>query len=272
MIIRFHIRSFYHPGPLLAWASGMPKCLMFAAALLAAPAAAQDAPPKPPPFATIHTDLGYVNTSGNTEVQTLNFTDQFVLNTSPFNKLTQQFSVVYGTNHNKVQTSLWNAGLKDEYALSPHIGVFGLFNWDRNTFAGIDYRYEEGAGVAFIPFNTPHDRLEFDVGISYFEVHSTFSDTLGMLRDSSDHYAAIRTAVVYRHTIVKDTYLQQTVEGIPDLQVSSDYRVNSQTDVVAPLSKHIAVKLGYTIRYANLPPPGFKTTDRLFTSDLQFTF
>jgi putative salt-induced outer membrane protein len=229
-------------------------------------------PPKPPPFATIHTDLGYVNTSGNTEVQTLNFTDQFVLNSSPVNKVTQTFSVVYGTNQNKVQTSLWNAGVKDEYALSKNIGVFGLFNWDRNTFAGIDYRYEEGAGIAFIPVNSPHNRLEFDLGFSYFEVHSTFTDSLGVLRDSADHYAALRTSVVYRHTIVKDTYLQQSVEGIPDLQNEEDYRVNSQSDVVAPLSKHIAVKLGYTIRYANLPPPGFKTTDRLFTSDLQFTF
>ena len=243
-----------------------------AAAQTADSAHAAPPPPKPPPFATIHTDLGYVNTSGNTEVQTLNFTDQLVLNTSPVNKVTQSFSVVYGTNQNKVQTSLWNAGVKDEYALNPHIGVFGLWNWDRNTFAGIDYRFEEGAGMAFIPFNTPHNRLEFDVGISYFEVHSTFTDTLGMLRDSSDHYAAVRPSVVYRHTIVKDTYLQQSVEGIPDLQVSADYRVNAETDVVAPLSKHIAVKLGYTIRYANLPPPGFKTTDRLFTSDLQFTF
>lgn len=249
--------------------------------LLAATAVAAQTPappdstkpkPKPPPFVTFHTDLGYVNTSGNTKVQTLNFTDQFIMNTSPVNKITQTFSVVYGTNNDRVQTSLWNAGVKDEYSFTKTVGLFGLFNWDRNTFAGIDYRYEEGGGVAFTPLNSTHNRLEIDVGISYFEVHSTFTDTAGALRDSSDNYAAVRTALIYRHTIVKDTYVQQTIEGIPDLQNEEDYRVNSQTDVVAPLSKHIAVKLGYTIRYANLPPPGFRTTDRLFTSDLQFTF
>jgi putative salt-induced outer membrane protein len=242
------------------------------AAQAPAPDSAKPAAPKPPPFATIHTDLGYVNTSGNTEVQTLNFTDQLILNTSPVNKITQLFSVVYGTNQNKVQTSLWNAGVKDEYSFTKTIGLFGLFNWDRNTFAGIDYRYEEGGGVAFTPLNGPHNRLEIDVGFSYFEVHSTFTDSLGAPRDSSDDYAAIRTALIYRHTFIKDTYVQQTIEGIPDLENEEDYRVNSETDVVAPLSKHIAVKLGYTIHYANLPPPGFKTTDRLFTSDLQFTF
>jgi putative salt-induced outer membrane protein len=238
----------------------------------AQPAKPDSTKPKPPPFATVHIDLGYVNTSGNTEVQTLNFTDQFVLNTSPVNKITQTSNVVYGTNQNKVQTSQWTAGVKDEYSFTKTIGLFGLFNWDRNTFAGIDYRYEEGGGVAFTPLNSPHNRLEIDVGVSYFEVHSTFTDSSGALRDSSDNYAAVRTALIYRHTIIKDTYLQQTIEGIPDVQNEEDYRVNSQSDVVAPLSKHIAVKLGYTIHYANLPPPGFKTTDRLFTSDLQFTF
>ncbi|HWZ58788.1 MAG TPA: DUF481 domain-containing protein [Gemmatimonadaceae bacterium] len=264
------------PDSLRRIASG--TLAVVAVGLLASPVAAQTAPdpppapPKPPPFATIHTDLGYVNTSGNTEVQTLNFTDQFVLNTSPVNKVTQTFSVVYGTNQNKVQTSQWNAGVKDEYAITKHVGVFGLWGWDRNTFAGIDYRYEEGLGVAFIPIANHRNRLEFDVGASYFEVHSTLMDSLGALRDSAYHYIAARSAVIYRHTFVKDSYVQQTVEGIPDAQSASDFRVNSQTDVVAPLSKHIAVKLGYTIKYANLPPPGFRTTDRLFTSDLQFTF
>jgi putative salt-induced outer membrane protein YdiY len=49
-------------------------------------------------------------------------------------------------------------------------------------------------------------------------------------------------------------------------------RSRSQTDLVAPLSKHFAIKIGYAIHYANQPPPGFRTTDRLFTSDLQVSF
>jgi putative salt-induced outer membrane protein YdiY len=38
------------------------------------------------------------------------------------------------------------------------------------------------------------------------------------------------------------------------------------------LSKHLAIKVGYGIHYSNLPPAGFKTTDRLFTTDLQITY
>lgn len=229
-------------------------------------------PPPPPPFYTLHADLGYVNTSGNTNTQTLNVADQLAFNTSPFNKLSQTFALVYGTNSNKVQTSQWTAGLRDEYTFGQHVGVYGLFNFDRNTFAGIKERFEEGAGVAFIPIVTAHDKLEIDIGGSFVNVTALVTDTTGAVSDSTDRYVALRTALIYRHTFIKETYIQEAIEGIPDLKTSSNYRVTSQTDLVAPLSKHIAIKIGYGIKYANLPPVGYQTMDRLFTSDLQFNF
>jgi putative salt-induced outer membrane protein YdiY len=58
---------------------------------------------------------------------------------------------------------------------------------------------------------------------------------------------------------------------LPDLETSKDLRVNSETAIVAPLSARFAVKLGYLIRFDNLPEPGFRKTDRLFTSGLQVT-
>ena len=226
-------------------------------------------PPKAP-RATIHVDLGYVNTSGNTAVSTLNFSDAFTARPSSRNEIDQTFSVVYGTSANKVQTSLWTAGIRDEYKFTPNVGLYLLGNFDRNTFAGIDHRFEEGAGVAITAVDTHHDHLEFAFGGSYIETRMRTADTAAT--DSSSGYAAIRTSGLYKHTIMKETYVQEFLEGIPDLKTAADFRINSQTDVVAPLSKHLALKLGYAIRYANLPPPGFKTTDRLFTSDLQITF
>ena len=252
--------------------------ISIAAALVPAALAAQatvatppapPAPNKPPPFVTAKVDLGYVNTSGNTEVSTLNFTDQVILNTSPTNKVTQSFGLVYGTNQNRVQTELWTAGLRDEYSFTKHIGLYALLGFDRNTFAGINRRLEEGGGLAIIPIDATHDRLEIDAGISYIEQQIVPTMPID---SSSTEYAAARGALVYRHTFVKDTYFQQSLEGIPDLRITQDFRINSQSDLVAPLSKHLALKVGYGIRYNNLPPIGFKTTDRLFTSDLQLTY
>jgi putative salt-induced outer membrane protein YdiY len=232
------------------------------------------AKPKGPPFAVVHADLGYVNTSGNTAVSTLNISDGVALHPSGKNEIDQSFSLVYGTSNNVVQTAIWDAQIHDTYKFTSHIGLFALGQFDRNTFAGIDSRFEEGGGVAVTAVGTPRDHLEFDVGASYIEESTTEESTAGVVTgvDSAGDYVALRTSGLYKHYLKKDTYVQEFLEGIPDLKTNADYRINSQTDLVAPLSRHLALKIGYAIHYANLPPPGFKTTDRLFTSDLQVTF
>jgi len=211
-----------------------------------------------------HGDLGYVATSGNTQVSTVNFADQLTWRTSPVNIIDQTFTVVYGQNKNVVQTNSWTVALRDEYAFTKQIGLYALGQFDRNTFAGVDYNFEEGGGLAITPVLPKRHRLEIDAGFQYVEQK--------LLPDSTDDHAAARAAITYRYTFGKDTYAQEAVEGLPDLHNGQDFRVNSQTDLVAPLSRHLALKLGYAIRYANLPPPGFRTTDRLFTSDLQVSF
>ncbi len=211
-----------------------------------------------------HADLGYVATSGNTQVSTINFADQLTLRTGAANKIDETFSVVYGQNKNVVQTNISTVGLRDQYAFTKTVGLYALAGFSRNTFAGIDYYLQEGGGFAFTPILPKGHSLEFDAGISYVEQK--------LLPDSMDHHADARGAVTYRWTFAKDAYFQQFVEGLPDLQRDQDFRINSETDLVAPLSKHFAIKIGYAIHYANLPPPGFRTTDRLFTSDLQLNF
>lgn len=46
----------------------------------------------------------------------------------------------------------------------------------------------------------------------------------------------------------------------------------SETSLVAPLSARFAVKVAYTVRFDNLPEPGFEKTDRILSSGLQVTF
>lgn len=213
---------------------------------------------------TFHGDLGYVATSGNTQVSTINFADALSFHTSPNNRIDQAFGVIYGQNVNVVQTNIWTASLRDVYGFTKVIGLYALADFSRNTFAGVDYNFGEGGGAAITPILPKRHHLELDAGVSYVEQK--------LRPDSVDHHAEARGAITYRYNFTKDAYAQEFVEGLPDLKVEKDFHINSQTDVVAPLSKHLALKLGYGIRYANLPPPGFKTTDRVFTSDLQVSF
>lgn len=226
-------------------------------ALLVPKLRAQEEAPQPVKFTA---DLGFVNTAGNTEVTNLNAGEKVEWNLAPVT-LKEGFAIVYGETDGNTTTSSLRGDLRADYALSDALGVFGAFAFDRNRFAGIARRFEENVGLAFKPIRGEHDKLEFEGGVSFTQQRS--------ILEVSDNFTAARAAAMYRHGFTEAAYIQQTVEVLPNLEVSEDLRINTETALVAPLSKRLAIKLSYTVRYDKLPEPGFKKTDRVFASGLQ---
>ena len=67
-------------------------------------------------------------------------------------------------------------------------------------------------------------------------------------------------------------FFTQTLEALFNLQDSEDLRVNSETAITAPLSRQIALKASYVVRFDNQPEPGFEDTDRILTTGVQIVF
>lgn len=208
-------------------------------------------------------DVGLVNAAGNSDVTTLNVGDEVDYASGPW-KAAQTFSVVYGKNEGVVNASLWRATLRGDRALSDRWSIYALTAFDRNTFAGFDRRFEEGAGAAVQLVRQPRDQLSAEAGISIVQQHS--------ITGLNDNFPSARIAALYQHNFTKLAFFKQAAELLPDLKTSENLRVNTESDVVAPLSQHISLKLSYVIRFDNLPEPGFKKTDRLLTSGIQITY
>ncbi len=220
---------------------------------------AQDEQPKAVQFTG---DLGFVNTAGNSEVTTLNLGERLVYTADAW-VLGEFFNVVYGETDGVESTSLWRAGARVDRAVNPRLSVFALLGWERNKFAGISRRFEEALGVAFKALTGERSFLDFEVGLSLNQQRSTLVGT------PDDNFVAARAAGFYRYMLSESAFISQLVEFLPNLEESDDYRINSETGLVAPLSKAISLKVGYVIRFDNLPEPGFKETDRLFTTGIQ---
>lgn len=229
-------------------------------ALVATPLAAQN----PDSVVTkITADLGYVQASGNSRVTT----------TSVGQKLTQQrgrlgleqtFSLVYGEQNDVVNTNFLRAGLRAEYKLGGLFSAFATVAYDRNVFAGIKSRFEENLGLAWRAIGAPRDTLRLEAGFSVTQQTSVD----GIAND----FPAGRLATAYRHTFSPSTYFLQAAEYLPNFKETADYRVNTESAVVAPVSARVNLKLSYLIRYDNLPEPTFRNTDRVFTTGVQITF
>ncbi len=220
-------------------------------------------PPPPPRPWKLQTDFGFVNTAGNTSTTTINAGETFSYTTGPW-KFAQLFAVVSGRTDGEQSAENYTANLRSDYAFSEHFGVYAQGTWNRNEFAGISHRFEEGGGLTYTPIARERTTLSFEAGISANQQRSTDG--------TDDGFAAGRGAIQFKQMFATTAYFQQTAEILPNLQHGDDYRVNTETALVAPLSKSIAFKAGYVIHFDNDPEPDFEKTDRFLTSGLQIVF
>src|SRR5690606_23161915 len=111
-------------------------------------------------------DAGFVNTSGNTELTTINVGNKFELASAAWG-FVQTFSSVVGSTDDETSTSTWRGALRGDRALSPRLSVYLLSEFDRNRFAGISSRYGQSAGLAFKVLEAERSRLSLEAGAGY---------------------------------------------------------------------------------------------------------
>lgn len=225
--------------------------------LLTTPLLAQDKP------TTFTTDLGFVSAAGNTSVTTFNL-GEVLTHVSGAWKLRQSVAALYGKTEGEKSAEQFQAGVRADYSLSPRVALYGRAGWDRNQFAGINRRFEEGVGLAVKLVAMERDELSVEAGLGATQQLNT--------SDESSNYLAGRAAALYRHTLKEKAFVQQALEFIPNFDVSDDYRIFSESMLVAPLSSAIALKVAYVVRLDNLPEPGFKKTDRILTTGVQLNW
>lgn len=239
------------------------------------PAAAQEKKEK---TQTLNVDLGFVNASGNTSVTTLNLGDKFVVTSQDKRVIfSQTFNAVRSQTDGTKNAENYRAQLRLDYGLGGKFYLFGITGWDRNVFAGIARRFEETVGLSYKALALPNDDLTFEFGLSLFQQRNTIA-TLGSF---DDNFTAGRLAGMYKRKLTGTSFLTQALEFIPNFTDSEDFRLNSESALVAPISTKVGLKLGYSVRYDNLPglrpapaPTGarFKKTDRFLTAGISISY
>lgn len=210
-------------------------------------------------------DIGYVATAGNSSVETLNLGDKFLVKVGDLT-MTQTFALIYGESKGKTVTSITRGSFRlDKGLKTADFSAYTLFNYERNTFAGLASRISGAAGLSAHLLHTDHNKLTLESGLTLTRQRAT--STKGRDMD----FLGGRAATTYTHLFGPKASLSQTVEVLPNFRETSDLRVNTESAVVAPITSKVAVKLSYLIRYDGLPEPGFESTDRLFTSGIQIS-
>jgi putative salt-induced outer membrane protein len=236
--------------------------------------AASPAPnaPKKPKTVEFTGSLGFSQASGNAEAMTTNLTNKVKITLAGWS-FQQDVAFFYGEANDKVNTSFWNGGLRGDRVVADRISLFVASRYDRNVLQGIENRFQQGFGMTVKALEQPKQKLQLAIGGSVFSQQLT----PGSVAKVSRAFPAARAALDFRRQLTDMAYVQQSAEYLPAIgDTASSYFVNTESAVVAPLSKSVGLKVGYVIRYNSEPPirnsVQLRTTDTFFSSGLTLTF
>ena len=232
-------------------------------ALWALPIHAQAAKPDTAKPLKVTAGVAFLDASGNTEVTTLSINEKLEWKRPRF-LWSQSINGINSSTDGEESANLLAIGLRGDWKPKGRLSVYSLVNFDRNRFADIRRRFEEGLGLGYRLVDRTHHRLTTELGSQFVQQQN--------LQDVTDNFLAGRAAELYRYSFEDDTYFEERVEYLPNFEKTEDYRVNVEANVVAPLSRHLGLKIGYVVRFDNMPEPTVKKTDRFFTSGLQVNF
>ncbi len=216
--------------------------------------------------------LGFSQTSGNANALTTNVTNRIKYSVVGWS-VVQDLAFFYGEANEKVNTNFWNGGVRGERTVADRVALFLASRYDRNVLQGISSRFQQGFGVTVAAVDNKDTKFNFALGGSFFQQ----TLTPGSTAKASRAFPAARAAMDVRHQLTDLAYVQQSAEYLPAISEStSAYFLNTESAIVAPISKSIALKVGYVIRYNSDPPirneMQLRATDTFFSSGLTFSF
>jgi len=224
-----------------------PVLLCAAAAWLAAADAPADAS-----FKT-HTELAYVNTSGNTDASAFAATfkgaktfENFALRVDAFGN--------YAEDNNVESKNQWGIELNYDRTLTEHLAFNYLVGYKDDRFSGYDYQFYTGPGLLHHTLATEAHTLNTQVNILYARDRVETGDV--------NEYAALKAGLDYEWRIQENLKLIEEASIRTDLSDMKNYFLTSKTALQNKINSTFSMGVSYKVDYTNEPVDGKTTTDK----------
>lgn len=244
---------------------------------------AAETPETPNPLVT-HTELGYVQTEGNTNTRafSLDFTGK---KTWGQHSVKLDADALYGTQDNVETNNKIFTELNYDWQFAKRVALNYIVGYKNDKFSGFDYQFYTGPGAKYIVLNDKTFNLDFQGNILYNiddemdkyydangdEVPYPYPDGTAGLDKVNGSYDD------YWGYLIKGNFVWQIVEGFKfiqeasyrsDFEKSDNYFAYSKSSVESKINGNFSMGISYKVDYTNLPPAGNERTDKTFMTSL----
>ncbi len=206
------------------------------------------------------TSLGFLSTSGNTD--TTSYTMSFDVSYAVGKWTHTLDGAANGADESDTTTAeAFQAGWKTAYDFSAANYLFGLLNWRKDRFSGVDQQLSESIGYGRRLINTPAHLLSVELGAGHRSAD---------LSDNTSESGVIGTlGLDYVWTFSETSNFEQNI----GVETGSDNTyLESVSAIRAKLLGDLAIVLSYTVRNNSDVPVGNEKTDKFTAISLEYAF
>ena len=226
----------------------------------ARPAAAQaPAPPPPPPLWDVQFGASFVGTNGNSDTSSVG-ADFGAHRRGLVWKIDSEATAVRSSSLDVTTAERYLGLLRGARKLTPIVGLTSGIRLERDQFSGLDFRSVLDAGLSWALVQRPVWTLDGVTGLAWNHESRTVGETI-------DHPVGL-LQLLSRIPFGTAGDTTQRFTFYPDFKETSAYRSEGEITAQAALNARLALRLGYLIRFANSPVPGFKKTDNTTTASV----
>jgi putative salt-induced outer membrane protein len=238
---------------------------LFAVALsivVASPSARAQAPaaaPPPPPLWDAQIGASFVGTSGNSDTASTGL-DFAAHRRGAIWQLESTATAVRINSNDETTAERYLGMFRAQRTLTPIVGLTTGVRLERDRFSGLDARSMVDGGLSWALVHHPEWTLDGVSSVAW--LHE--SRAAGV--DVNDPIGVLQLLSRIPFGAAGDT--TQRFTFYPDFKTTSAYRSELEVTAQAAMNAHLALKIGYLLRYSHDPVPGFKTTDNTTTASV----
>jgi len=178
--------------------------------------------------------------------------------TEAYGKLTQPGSPT-------LKTSLYHAGIEQDWYLTPRVFAFGHAIFDHSFSQGLDLQQTYGGGLGFVVFKRANQELDFKASADYIDRRFETSSLNQRLFASTFGETYLRT---FAHGIL----LNEQAGITPSWTDTNAYSAFASAALTFPVYRRFGLTLGALDNFLNDPPPLFKKNSFQFTAGATYSF
>jgi len=216
-----------------------------------------------------HTELGYIETQGNTETKTFNL-DSKVKKGWGANIFTLTFDGQYASDNQIETKNKYFVELEYDYEITDRLAFNYLAGYKADKFSGFAFQLYTGPGAKYKAIVSDNHNLSIDANLLYAKdsYDAVYSGPTISQQGYEDQYASYRVKAVYNWKMLENLKFDQEVSWRGSFETTNKYFIFSKSALTSKLSDTFSAGISYKVDYAQVPATGKEDTDTTFTANL----